>query len=105
MSDFHFHQLFQLKNLMTPNKKIENYIQEKENGEDGNVINKETKVDLLSVWDSDSKESLRIDLWTKDMPVEDIWGISINWCKSSATFEGFSLPTYISSIYVLLSNE
>ena len=39
---------------------------------DGNVINKETKVALLSVWDSDSKESLRIDLWTKDMPVEDM---------------------------------
>ena len=39
---------------------------------DGNVIHQETKVALLSVWDSDSKERLRIDLWTKDMPVEDM---------------------------------
>jgi gliding motility-associated protein GldC len=27
---------------------------------------------LLSVWDSKNKESLKIDLWTKDMPVDEM---------------------------------
>jgi gliding motility-associated protein GldC len=27
---------------------------------------------MLSVWDSKSKESLRIDLWTKEMPVDEM---------------------------------
>jgi hypothetical protein len=26
---------------------------------------------MLSVWDSKEKESMRIDLWTKEMPVEN----------------------------------
>ncbi|HPE82735.1 MAG TPA: gliding motility protein GldC [Aequorivita sp.] len=40
--------------------------------EDGGVSNEETKAVMLSVWDSKSKESLRIDLWTKDMPVDEM---------------------------------
>ena len=39
---------------------------------DGGVLNQETKALLLSVWDAKAKESLRIDLWTKDMPLEDM---------------------------------
>ncbi len=39
---------------------------------DGGVENEETKAMMLSVWDSKSKESLRIDLWTKDMPVDEM---------------------------------
>ena len=39
---------------------------------DGNIKNKQTKAALLSVWDSETNESLRIDLWTKDMPVDDM---------------------------------
>ena len=39
---------------------------------DGGVENEETKAMLLSVWDSENKESLRIDLWTKDMPVDEM---------------------------------
>jgi len=39
---------------------------------DGNIKNKQTKAVLLSVWDSETNESLRIDLWTKDMPVDDM---------------------------------
>ncbi len=39
---------------------------------DGGVQNEETKAVMLSVWDSKSKESLRIDLWTKDMPLEEM---------------------------------
>lgn len=39
---------------------------------DGGIENEETKAMLLSVWDVKSKESLRIDLWTKDMPVDEM---------------------------------
>lgn len=39
---------------------------------DGGVEDEETKAMLLSVWDSKKKESLRIDLWTKDMPVDEM---------------------------------
>jgi gliding motility-associated protein GldC len=27
---------------------------------------------MLAVWDSKAKETLRIDLWTKDMPVDEM---------------------------------
>lgn len=40
--------------------------------DDGGVTNEETKAVMLSVWDSKKKESLRIDLWTKDMPVDEM---------------------------------
>ena len=40
--------------------------------EDGGVTNEEAKAMLLSMWDNNQKESLRIDLWTKDMPVDEM---------------------------------
>ena len=40
--------------------------------EDGGIINEEAKAMLLSVWDSKKQESLKIDLWTKDMPVDEM---------------------------------
>lgn|SRR5690606_15114117 len=40
--------------------------------EDGGVFNEDTKAVMLSVWDSKAKESLRIDLWTKEMPVDEM---------------------------------
>lgn len=40
--------------------------------EDGGVTNEETKAVMLSVWDHKNKESLRIDLWTKDMPLDEM---------------------------------
>jgi len=40
--------------------------------EDGGVVNEEAKAMLLSVWDSANQESLKIDLWTKDMPVDEM---------------------------------
>ncbi len=40
--------------------------------EDGGIINEEAKAVMLSVWDPKSRETLRIDLWTKDMPVDDM---------------------------------
>ena len=40
--------------------------------EDGGINNEEAKALMLSVWDHNTKESLRIDLWTKDMPVDEM---------------------------------
>ncbi|HLV38316.1 gliding motility protein GldC [Xanthomarina sp.] len=40
--------------------------------EDGGINNEEAKAMLLSVWDSKEQETLRIDLWTKDMPVDEM---------------------------------
>jgi len=40
--------------------------------QDGGVKNEEAKAAFLSVWDHKAKESLRIDLWTKDMPVDEM---------------------------------
>ena len=40
--------------------------------EDGGIENEEAKAMLLSVWDHKNKESLKIDLWTKDMPLEEM---------------------------------
>jgi gliding motility-associated protein GldC len=39
---------------------------------DGGVELSETKAIMLSVWDSKAKESMRIDLWTKEMPVDEM---------------------------------
>lgn len=39
---------------------------------DGGVMNEATKAVLLSVWDHKNQESLRIDLWTKDMPLDEM---------------------------------
>lgn len=52
----------------------ENHVPEKMSwdAEDGGVSNQETKAALLSVWDDKTKEALRLDLWTKDMPMDDM---------------------------------
>lgn len=39
---------------------------------DGGVELQESKAIMLNVWDSKAKESMRIDLWTKDMPVDEM---------------------------------
>jgi gliding motility-associated protein GldC len=39
---------------------------------DGGVELDEAKAIMLSIWDSKAKETLRIDLWTKDMPVDEM---------------------------------
>jgi len=39
---------------------------------DGGIENEETKSVMLSIWDSKNKESLRTDLWTKDMPIDEM---------------------------------
>jgi len=40
--------------------------------QDGGVNLAETKVIMLSIWDNNAKETFRIDLWTKDMPVDEM---------------------------------
>lgn len=40
--------------------------------QDGGIKNEEAKAMMLSVWDSNAQETLRIDLWTKDMPVDEM---------------------------------
>jgi gliding motility-associated protein GldC len=39
---------------------------------DGGVAKEEAKAIMLSVWDSKAKETMRIDLWTKEMPVDEM---------------------------------
>ena len=52
----------------------ENHVPESLNwtAEDGGVKDEEAKAMLLSIWDSKQQEMLRIDLWTKDMPVDEM---------------------------------
>ncbi len=40
--------------------------------QDGGVDAEEAKAMMLSIWDSKAKETLRIDLWTKEMPVDEM---------------------------------
>ena len=40
--------------------------------QDGDVEQEEAKAMMFSVWDSKVQETLRIDLWTKDMPVDEM---------------------------------
>lgn len=39
---------------------------------DGGIDSAEAKAMFLSVWDHQTQEALRIDLWTKDMPLDDM---------------------------------
>lgn len=40
--------------------------------QDGGVEQEDAKAIMLSIWDSKMQETLRIDLWTKDMPVDEM---------------------------------
>ncbi|MFQ3182540.1 MAG: gliding motility-associated protein GldC, partial [Polaribacter sp.] len=39
---------------------------------DGGIDNESSKAIMLSVWDHKKKDTLRMDLWTKDMPVDEM---------------------------------
>ena len=39
---------------------------------DSGVYEKDSKAILLSVWNHESQETLKIDLWTKDMPLDQM---------------------------------
>jgi len=40
--------------------------------QDGGLAQEESKAMMLSFWDSNVQETMRIDLWTKDMPVDEM---------------------------------
>jgi len=40
--------------------------------QDGGIEAEEAKAMMLSIWDSNAQETLRIELWTKDMPVDEM---------------------------------
>ncbi|TVZ27276.1 gliding motility-associated protein GldC [Gillisia sp. Hel_I_86] len=40
--------------------------------DDGAIHKEEAKAMMLSMWDGKQQETLRIDLWTKDMPVDEM---------------------------------
>jgi gliding motility-associated protein GldC len=40
--------------------------------EDGGIEDSESKAIMISVWDHLQKDTLRMDLWTKDMPVDEM---------------------------------
>jgi len=40
--------------------------------DEGSVNAEEAKAMMLSIWDSKAQETLRFDLWTKDMPVDEM---------------------------------
>jgi gliding motility-associated protein GldC len=40
--------------------------------QDGGVEQEDAKAIMLSIWDSKAQETLRIDLWTKEMPVDEM---------------------------------
>lgn len=39
---------------------------------DGGIENESSKAILISVWDHLQKDTLRMDLWTKEMPVDEM---------------------------------
>jgi gliding motility-associated protein GldC len=39
---------------------------------DANIKNKECKAMILSVWDKEDKAAMRMDLWTKEMMVDEM---------------------------------
>ncbi|WP_299055218.1 gliding motility protein GldC [uncultured Polaribacter sp.] len=39
---------------------------------DGGVNDEASKAIMLSVWDHKKKDTLRMDLWTKDMPIDEM---------------------------------
>lgn len=39
---------------------------------DGGIVNEESKAIMISVWDHKKKDTLRMDLWTKEMPVDEM---------------------------------
>ena len=52
----------------------DNHIPEKMNwsAPDGGIVQQDTKAMLLSVWDADQQETLKMDLWVKDMPIDQM---------------------------------
>ena len=65
----------------TTTSKIELHVELDENkipeklfwtAQDAGISNKEAKALMLAVWDAKTQETLRIDLWTKEMPIDEM---------------------------------
>ena len=54
--------------------------------EDGGVELEEAKAMMLSIWDSKVQETLRIDLWTKDMPVDEMKIFIHQWITTDNSY-------------------
>lgn len=66
--------------------------------QDGGVEQAQTKALLLSIWDPSDKETLSIDLWTKDMPVDEMkLFFHQTLVRMAATFEKATQETEVSS--------
>jgi gliding motility-associated protein GldC len=52
----------------------ENKVPEKLNwtAKEGGINDQETKALMISVWNPKEKETLKMDLWTKDMPIDEM---------------------------------
>jgi gliding motility-associated protein GldC len=40
--------------------------------QDGGITNENAKAIMISVWDAKTKDTLRMDLWTKEMPIDEM---------------------------------
>lgn len=40
--------------------------------DDGKIKDEKAKALMISVWNPEKKETLRMDLWTKDMPIDEM---------------------------------
>ncbi|MEK9755894.1 MAG: gliding motility protein GldC [Bacteroidota bacterium] len=49
---------------------------------DGGMKNQESKAIFLSFWDSNQKETLKMDLWTKEMPIDEMKTFLLQTFKS-----------------------
>ena len=65
---------------------------------DGGVKNKISKAIFLSIWDHKNRESLSIDLWTKEMPIDEmneffyeVFILFGFYTKTSTLFLGFTM--------------
>ena len=69
----------------------ENNIPEKMkwSAQDGGVDNEETQAILLSFWDTKTQETLKIDLWVKEMPVDQTFYKATQDEKMTAVMQEF----------------
>lgn len=42
------------------------------NSKDGNILNKTCKAFILSIWNNNKEETSTIELWIKNMPIQDM---------------------------------
>jgi gliding motility-associated protein GldC len=53
--------------------------------DDGEIKDEKAKALMISVWNPDKKETLRMDLWTKDMPIDEMKQFFYETLVSTAT--------------------